>query len=98
MRAHRVRALLMGGQACVFYGAAEFSRDIDFAVLAEAAGRHPRIAAGTAKARPATAVAIDGNLDAIAAELFREEAAERGADREYWQPLIAELAELRRMR
>ena len=25
MRAHRVRALLMGGQACVFYGAAEFS-------------------------------------------------------------------------
>lgn len=25
----------MGGQACVFYGAAEFSRDSDFAVLAE---------------------------------------------------------------
>ncbi len=24
MRAHRVRALLMGGQACVFYGAAGF--------------------------------------------------------------------------
>jgi hypothetical protein len=36
MRAHRVRALLMGGQACVFYGAAEFSRDTDFAILAEA--------------------------------------------------------------
>ncbi len=31
-----VRALLMGGQACVFYGAAEFSRDTDFAVLADA--------------------------------------------------------------
>jgi hypothetical protein len=30
-----VRALLMGGQACVFYGAAEFSRDTDFAVLAD---------------------------------------------------------------
>ena len=29
MRAHRVRALLMGGQACVLYGAAEFSRDTD---------------------------------------------------------------------
>jgi hypothetical protein len=29
------KALLMGGQACVFYGAAEFSRDTDFAVLAE---------------------------------------------------------------
>jgi hypothetical protein len=27
----------MGGQACVFYGAAEFSRDTDFAVLADAA-------------------------------------------------------------
>jgi hypothetical protein len=37
MREHRVRALLMGGQACVFYGAAEFSRDTDFAVLADAA-------------------------------------------------------------
>ena len=37
MRAHRVCALLMGGQACVFYGAAEFSRDTDFAILAVAA-------------------------------------------------------------
>src|ERR1019366_9146979 len=37
MRAHRVRALLMGGQACVFYGAAEFSRDTDFVILAAAA-------------------------------------------------------------
>jgi hypothetical protein len=26
----------MGGQACVFYGAAEFSRDTDFAMLADA--------------------------------------------------------------
>jgi hypothetical protein len=37
MRAHRVRVLLMGGQACVFYGAAEFSRDINFVLLANAA-------------------------------------------------------------
>ena len=37
MREHRVRALLMGGQACVLYGAAEFSRDTDLAILAEAA-------------------------------------------------------------
>lgn len=36
MAAHRVRALLMGGQACVFYGAAEFSRDTDLLVLADA--------------------------------------------------------------
>ena len=31
---NRVRALLMGGQACVLYGAAEFSRDTDLAILA----------------------------------------------------------------
>ncbi len=29
-----VKCLLMGGQACVFYGAAEFSRDTDVALLA----------------------------------------------------------------
>ena len=34
MRRHGVRSLLMGGQACVFYGAAEFSRDTDLALLA----------------------------------------------------------------
>ncbi len=34
MRIHDVAALLMGGQACVLYGAAEFSRDADFAILA----------------------------------------------------------------
>ena len=33
---HRVRALLMGGQACVLYGAVQFSKDIDFLVLADA--------------------------------------------------------------
>jgi hypothetical protein len=32
---HGVKALLMGGQACVFYGAAEFSRDSDIVILAE---------------------------------------------------------------
>jgi hypothetical protein len=37
MRTRRVRALLMGGQACVFYGAAEFSRDTDLAIVADAA-------------------------------------------------------------
>lgn len=30
-----VRALLMGGQACVFYGATEFSRNTDFAIQAD---------------------------------------------------------------
>ncbi|MBL8817269.1 MAG: hypothetical protein JNL58_14680 [Planctomyces sp.] len=31
---HEVRHLLMGGQACVFYGAAEFSRDCDIVIPA----------------------------------------------------------------
>ena len=35
LRKHKIRALLMGGQACILYGAAEFSRDIDLAVLAD---------------------------------------------------------------
>jgi hypothetical protein len=30
-----VQALLMGGQACVFYGAAQVSKDVDFVLLAE---------------------------------------------------------------
>ncbi|MCW1924040.1 hypothetical protein OKA05_15845 [Luteolibacter arcticus] len=34
MRRHHVQCLLMGGQACVFYGAAEFSRNTDLAILA----------------------------------------------------------------
>jgi len=37
IEARRVRALLMGGQACILYGAAEFSRDTDLAVLASPA-------------------------------------------------------------
>ena len=31
-----MQTLLMGGQACVYYGAAEFSKDVDFAILADA--------------------------------------------------------------
>ena len=34
MREHQVQCLLMGGQACVLYGAAEFSRDTNLAILA----------------------------------------------------------------
>lgn len=35
LSSHAVKHLLMGGQACVFYGAAEFSRDCDIVILAE---------------------------------------------------------------
>lgn len=34
IRQYDVPALLMGGQACVLYGAAEYSRDLDLAILA----------------------------------------------------------------
>lgn len=36
IRKNGVRSLLMGGQACVLYGGAEFSRDTDIVILAEA--------------------------------------------------------------
>jgi hypothetical protein len=35
LSSHAVRHLLMGGQACVFYGAAEFSRDCDIVIVAD---------------------------------------------------------------
>jgi hypothetical protein len=35
MRESEVSCLLMGGQACILYGAAEFSKNIDFVILAE---------------------------------------------------------------
>ncbi len=37
IRTHQVDHLLMGGQACVLYGAAEFSRDLDIALLPDPA-------------------------------------------------------------
>ncbi len=37
IRTRRVDHLLMGGQACVLYGAAEFSRDLDIALLPDPA-------------------------------------------------------------
>lgn len=35
LSSHEVKHLLMGGQACVFYGAAEFSRDCDIVIVAD---------------------------------------------------------------
>lgn len=35
LKKHRLRYLLMGGQACVLYGAAEFSRDTDIHIYAD---------------------------------------------------------------
>lgn len=33
LKKYRVKCLLIGGQACIIYGAAEFSRDSDFVIL-----------------------------------------------------------------
>lgn len=49
-----VEALLMGGQACILYGAAEFSRDIDLAVVAS----------------PDNLERLQGALDALHAEVI----------------------------
>lgn len=35
LKKHKVKSLLIGGQACILYGGAEFSRDSDFVVLSE---------------------------------------------------------------
>jgi hypothetical protein len=40
IQANGVQALLMGGQACVFYGAAQVSKDVDFLLLAGADNYH----------------------------------------------------------
>ena len=35
LHSHQVKFLLIGGQACILYGGAEFSRDTDIAILAD---------------------------------------------------------------
>ena len=57
----------MGGQACVFYGAAEFSRDTDIAVLAEADSL-----------RRLSLALEDLQAECIALPPFRQEYLERG--------------------
>jgi hypothetical protein len=54
LRRHRVRALLMGGQACIVYGAAQFSRDVDVAVAVDPENlRRLRAALAELQAEPA---------------------------------------------
>lgn len=107
MRARGVQSLLMGGQACVSYGAAEFSRDVDLALLADATNlarlrtaledlvRQVPTQAATST-RPAVAAARAGDLTAISRALGEEEELERERDRAYWRPLRQELERLRR--
>lgn len=103
MAGHQVRALLMGGQACVFYGAAEFSRDADLLILAdttnlsrlEATHQWPELAEQIARQRLLLLLAKSGQLDLLRQALSAEEQTEREHDRTYWQPLKAELERLR---
>ena len=67
IRTFDVLALLMGGQACVLYGAAEYSRDLDLAVLA------------TPDALPALRAALDAlNASVIAVPAFTADYLDRG--------------------
>jgi hypothetical protein len=96
MRAHRVRALLMGGQACVFYGAAEFSRSTDFAIRADAANLAlcRRLLSG----RRLLAHAAAGKITPLERALLAEETRKRQRDKQYWRPLLKELEKLRHNR
>ena len=74
MPTHGVHCLLTGGQACVFYGAAEFSRDTDLPLLASPDHvsfwlnelRTPALLIELAAAKPAAAAALVGARPLIA--------------------------------
>lgn len=107
-----VQALLMGGQACVLYGAAQVSKDVDLVLLAEAgnfvrlqrapemlvelARRFPGEVCRFADTRPLLRDAIAGDLPALRAALDVEARAEKEKDRAYWAPLKQELQSFRR--
>jgi|GEM_PF-1456971 len=93
----------MGGQARVFYGGAEFSRDTDFAIHADkdnlerllTALGELKAAAMAAGLRPLLNAALQGDRPGIEAGLAEEERRERAADRAYWDPLKKELERMR---
>jgi len=87
----------MGGQACVFYGAAEFGRDKDWPMLRRSVDVHY-----LAHREQPTPERVDFWLTElrtpvllIEAALEDEERREREADRRYWAPLREELERLR---
>ena len=76
----------MGGQACVFYCAAQVSKDAHFC-----AALRPRIAV----ARPLLTHVIAGDIAALQPALDAEIRAEQDKDRAYWEPLKRELESIR---
>ena len=56
----------------------------------------PNEAAALRSERPLLALAADGKMDALRAELDAEVRAEQAKDREYWEPLRREIEQFRR--
>ena len=93
----------MGGQACVFYGAAQVSKDIDFAIYADDSNYerlHKALselkAERIAVPRFDLTLARTPDMDALRAALDAEVSAEKALDRAYWEPLRQELEQFRR--
>ncbi len=74
----------MGGQACVFYGAAQFSKDVELV-------RFPDEADDIRPTRPLLAHAISRDLPGLRAALDAEARTEQEKDRAYWAPLKREI-------
>ncbi|HEV3022956.1 MAG TPA: hypothetical protein VGX76_10825, partial [Pirellulales bacterium] len=93
---HRTRALLMGGQACVLYGTAEFTIDVDLVVEPNEKNLdHLRAALDELQAEPVYLPALSRDA------LVRGHGCHFRAhhpDRAYWAPLRAELAQWRSQR
>ena len=60
--------------------------------------RYPAVARRMAKKRPAVRRAFDGDLSSVERALLEEQEAARAADRDYWRPRRAELAQWRRQK
>lgn len=98
----------MGGQACILYGAAEFSRDTDIALHASSENlerlrealrrlnaRRVALPPFEQSFRPLLKHISTEDEYLIEAELEKEQRVEREIDRRYWEPLFRELEELR---
>lgn len=101
-RKNGVQTLLMGGQACVFYGAAQVSKDVDLPLLAEPANiERLRLALkGLAAERIAVPPFDPALFDRGHAIHFRCQSLLRAVffdsvDRAYWEPVRRELEAMR---
>ena len=99
---YEVKCLLIGGQACIIYGAVEFSRDSDFVIIADPENMD-RLK-NALKALNAAPIyfpefqinyLLKGHACHFRCEEQEEEQPERQKDIEYWKPLRKELETLR---